>query len=348
MSTKGASIINSVAGVSLNVDELKAILLNRFQDLPVQHIDDYVNSLIFALRMMLNEADQVAAIREACSYLKIGRDFSYVNKACEYSSAVNFRRIYSDCFQYQVDTLTLASPPARGMGSFDFRFHSETTPYNVEVKSFARSHQTDDESQPVKIFLPREHCQALYDGGLRSEGTSRKTLIGFLDKANKQLPSSGRGMNVVVVCCNDVDEYADALECLSGNYGLARDAKMIVKYSNIDAVVLTLTGLLHFSAIDPDVLSKTVQEEGVLPRGDFDFWDYVLALPLGVLFSRDCGDEIEDDFKRVFHLANDLLRRYIDDFSGDLQGAVFAFFNATLGGLLIMNPVESSSLRGPT
>ncbi|HFT6992679.1 TPA: hypothetical protein ACGRQA_001995 [Stenotrophomonas maltophilia] len=340
--------MNSVVGVCVHLDELKKILLNRFQDLPVQHIEGYVDGLFVALSAISDEADQVASIREAYRNLEARLDFSYVNKACEYSLASSFRRSYSDCFQYQVDTLTLASPPDRGRGSFDFRFHSEKTPYNVEVKSFSRSHQTDDESQPVKIFLPREQCQALYDAGLRSEGTCRRTLIGFLDKANKQLPPSGRGVNVVVVCCNDVDEYADALECLSGNYGIARDEEMIVKYSNVDAVVLTLTGLLHFSAIDPDVLSKTLQEEDALPPDDFDFWAYAPALPLGVLFSRDRGGGIEDDFKRVFQLANDHLLRYIENSPGDLQGAVFAFFNATLGRLLSMIPVESSSLRDPT
>ncbi len=348
MSNSDVIAAGSVAGMSMLVDELEIVLRQRFHGLPVKHIEGYVNSFALALNYLLEGGDQTSAITRASSDLESRKDFSCVNQMCEYSLAFNSAKRYPECFQFQVDALSLVSPPARGRKSFDFRFISKETPYNVEVKSFSRAHQVGDESQPVKIFLPREDCQALYDAGLRSEGTCRRALIGFLDKANTQLPSSGNGVNVVVICCNDVDEYADALECLIGKFGIVSDEGMLAKYPKIDAIVLTLTGLFHFSAIDPDVISSVLQEEGALPSDDFDFWGHALTLPVGMFFSKGCGSDVENDFKQSFQLVNDHLKMYVRDFQDDLQGAVFALFNATLGRLIGITPIESKPLHGPT
>ena len=340
MSTDDLSTAEFMPATSLPIDEFKMILLDRFQDLPAKHIENYSSGLLLALRSILKEADPNPAIREVCDHLRGRRDFAYVNQACEFTLAYHFVRSHPAHFTYQVDTLTLGSPPARSRRSFDFRFRSEITSFNVEVKCFARDHQPSADSLPVKTFFPQEQNHALYDAGLRSEGTCRKTLLSFLDKANVQLPARESGMNVVAVCCNDVEEYADALECLAGNFGIVRDDDVLVRYPNIDAVVLTLTGLPHLSAIDPDALSRILQQEGALPPEEFEFWDYAQTLPLGVFLSKDRGGDIKDDFKQVFRLQNDRLAIYRASAPGDLQGAVFALFNATLGSFLSMTPVE--------
>jgi hypothetical protein len=122
----------------------------------------------------------------------------------------------------------------------------------------------------------------------------------FLAKANGQLVRPDNGLSVVVVCCNDVDEYADAMESLVGKHGLVRDAREIEKIRNIDSIVVCLLGLMHHAALNEDVAKNVYQDESVTLHDEFDAWQYNASaasmtwscvMPLGMAFPR-CPDGV--------------------------------------------------------
>lgn len=297
------------------------------------YIRGYVDSLLRALQAVHTSRDDIdAELGKIQGFLREDKPFFYVNYACELALASHFKTIFPDQFAYQVPT-PFAETPTGTQLTFDFKFHVDEMQYNVEVKNFSRSWTAKDTQLPIKLFLPQDQANAMFALGLRPEGTSRPALGEFLVKANDQLFRPLKGKSVVFVCCNDVEEYADALECLEGTHGIARDERRVKQLPNIDVVIVCKLGLFHHAALDTDAIKKLFRDGQGAISDQFDAWQYENIFAYAIVLPREgeaSESKIGTDFVRTFHLTNGNLQRYKNMHPGNLQGAVFERFNASL------------------
>jgi len=313
--------------------ELVALLTSRPRAAPKAFIEKYVNGLLDTLQVVHGDPDSIAAeLARIRSFLSEDTPFGYVNLACELALASWFKIRHPEGFAYQVPT-PLAETTTGIQRTFDFRFHTESAQYNVEVKNFSRAGASTEGKDPLKLFLPPAQANALVGAGLNPEGTSRKALRQFLTKANGQLVRPDGGLSVVVICCNDVDEYADAMECLVGEHGLVKDVSELDKIPNIDGIVFCLLGFMHHSALDAAITKKVYQDESVTLHDGFDAWQYDPALPVGVFPVQTVEVRTQtagDDFGQTFRLQNVRFNAHRERHPKDLQGAIFALFNDSI------------------
>lgn len=322
----------------------KKVLRSLFESRPhptskasVRH---YVNGLVGALETIHCNPDDIRGeLKKVCDFLEGEKTFDYVNYACELALASGFKKGQPDRFSYQVPT-PCAETTTGTQRTFDFRFYVKDEQYDVEVKNFSRDWERNETQLPVKLFLSKEQSNSLFAAGLRPEGTSRRTLRNLLLKANEQLYRPKTGLSIVFVCCNDVEEYADAMECLVGPHGFAADTDGFAKLPNIDGIVLCMLGLPHHAALDASFIQRVLQDERVVLADNFDSWRYESGIPVGIfpvqnIVIRD--ERAAEGFVLNFRLTNGVLNKFRKMRPGDLQSAVFALFNQSIesnkGGL---------------
>lgn len=259
----------------------------------------------------------------------------YINHACELTAAGHFMKRFPEGFRYQVESSTPATPSGAGLAkSFDFSFIADGHMFNVEVKTFA-PRPIDNETPPVKVFLPLASTQALYNQGLRFSSNRAPTIGRFLEDANAQLVRPNGGLSVVLMCCNDLDEYADVLTCFVGPHGICNKmAKEGLVPSpadlpNIDAVVICNLGFNHSAVVAPKRISHFYRDESVNIVDGAAPWGYAMAFPTGFFLRQEPRPEsLMKAFMTAFHSHNLHISNLIEQNGGDVQQAVFTHFNA--------------------
>lgn len=320
-------------------DSITAILKSKPNRPSDKVIEQYVEELFNVVTNLFNSPDEVISeIDYVESLLKQTDSFPYVNHACELSAANSFKLEFPKGFRYQVDntsTITRTGKPK----SFDFSFFVDTHQFNTEVKNFSRK-DANCGRDPVKLFLPRVQSQELYDQGLRPDATCKSAIRGFLINANTQLQRPPIGLSVMLLCCNDLDEYADAMECFIGSHGIIQSATPknpqtgivsfpdIGELPNIDAVVICNLGFSHRSVTDTDILKKFYRDDDVQLVDGSTIWSYKSTLPAGFFLRQEkFSDGLYKIFAESFHLTNGPLIQLRRRHHGNLQAAIFELFN---------------------
>lgn len=264
----------------------------------------------------------------------------YVSLATELTVAAHFAGKFPDRFRFHVvneETRSKSGTPK----NFDFAFSANEIEFSVEVKTFAGQRYATD--NPVKLFLPVAQTKALYEQGARFSRNSAAALGKFLRDANSQLVRPSSGMSVLVLCCRDPDEYADALELLIGNNGIVKTSytgaehkdidpsnkvPIVSDLPNVDAIVVCNVGLLHHVVTDTESL-KFLLKSGDETISDGGFaWQYEPGLPIGFpLRPGDKNNFLLEAFGVAFgshhvEMGDALLRN-----GGDIQAALFEMFN---------------------
>lgn len=255
----------------------------------------------------------------------------YVNLACELAAARYFLTNFPDGFRYQVPN---AEPSSTGMSkNFDFSFIAHGFSFHVEVKAFAPNPKVN-QGPPIKVFLPREQQQSLYKQGLRFSRHSAPAIARFLNDANSQLTSPPNGLSVMLLCCNDLNEFSDALTCFVGPHGVCNQTEQqgLVpapsQLPNIDAVVICQLGFNQSAVLDPVKFKSFFGEDDINITDGAAAWDYKTALPVGFLLRKDLpSHNLQVVFQEVFRSSHANLAFHMQQNGYDIQQALFALFN---------------------
>lgn len=258
----------------------------------------------------------------------------FTNLACELSAAHHFLERHPDGFGYQV----LSNAPETGEGtrkSFDFSFETQGITFNVEVKAFAPAKDIGDRT--VKLFLPQSDTKALYDQGARFSRNCAPAIARFLLDANSQLTKPARGISVLLLCCNDLDEQADALTCFIGPHGICSQSKAEgvvpapADLPNIDAVVICHLGLLQSSVLNPDRFSAALGWTEARPSNGSNAWDYSRSLPVAFPLQVDrVPPDMQVPFGEAFLSNHAGVCERMQKNGADAQAALFSVFNEVM------------------
>lgn len=272
--------------------------------------------------------------------LRVNNIEGFLSQVSELGASEYFRTTYPEKFANHVP-----NPGSSRTGTdknFDFTFKAEGIRFNVEVKAFSKSFSTE-EAVGAKYFLPEPVKQRLHEVGIEMKPTLATTIGRFLGDANLQLlHRDDNDMNVVLLCCNDPDEYADVMESLHGPYGLIRASKdagdspllpnsvipNLSLMTNIDAVVVNLTGFLHSGIVNTFRFSRAYKLDGLSLSDPNCAWDFRLTFPCGFWLHRYPADQLREiSLYKVFNSHHSLLLDYYKQHDNDWQAAVFSLIN---------------------
>lgn len=259
----------------------------------------------------------------------------YINHACELAATGYFMKNFPEEFRYQVEGVAPATPSGKGPAkNFDFSFAADGHVFNVEVKTFAQK-SIDNDALPIKVFLPRPETKALYAQGMRFSRNCAPTIGRFLEDANTQLVRPDGGLSVVLLCCNDLDEYADALNCFVGPHGICnKSAKegpvpSPADLPNVDAVVICNLGFNHRAVVDLNGVRRFYRDENMNIADGADPWNYAMAFPTGFFLRQESRSEnLMKAFMTAFHSCHLHISKLMEQNGGDVQQAAFDLFNA--------------------
>ena len=145
----------------------------------------------------------------------------------------------------------------------------------------------------------------------------------------------------MLLCCNDLDEQADALTCFIGEHGICGQTETQgkvpapVDLPNVDAVVVCNLGLLQSGALDPERFDLAHGGYGDRLTDGSNAWDYQRSVP--VAFPLQVGripPDMQTPFGEVFLSVHAGIAHFMEQNGGDAQAALFSVFN------------ERSRLRG--
>lgn len=324
---------------SARPEDMKSLksLVSTYAEVPSDSVivSQYVERLEQLLGLMRSKSINTDALRSRLvKALQDKEKGGFATLACELGAVAHFLNGYPNGFCYQVTS----NAPRTGEGtkkSFDFSFETKGITFNVEVKAFAPKPSNINEKHIVKSFLLPESTKALYEKGVRFSSNCAPAIANHLSDANSQLTRPARGLSVMLLCCNDLDEQADALTCFVGKYGICRQTKTqgIVpapaELPNIDAVVICHLGLLQSGVIAPQRFTDA--HNGTNPQLDDGSyaWDYSRSLPVALLFQVDRvpPDDIQVLFGEVFRSVHAGVHAYMKINGDDAQTALFSVFN---------------------
>ena len=259
----------------------------------------------------------------------------FVNLACELGAADYFLTEYPDKFCYQVSS----NAPSAGEGtrkSFDLSFEARGITFNVEVKAFAPKAASVN-GPPVKAFLRPSDTKALYEQGGRFSKNCAPAIARFLSDANSQLTKPARGISVMLLCCNDLDEQADALTCFIGKHGICgqTETQGIVpapaELPNIDAVVICHLGLLHAGVLDPERFTVALGGDDARLVDGSNAWDYLRSFPVAFPLQMDrVPPDMQGTFGEVFRSVHAGVLQHLQKDMDDVQAALFSAFNEVM------------------
>jgi hypothetical protein len=314
-------------------ETLHSLLMAYAQTQDPLIVDQYAEKLSALLAVLRSRGFDADGLRKRLIKALCARDTGgYVNLACELAAASHFLQRFPEGFRYQVPS----SEPAAGAGmakNFDFSFIVDGFSFNVEVKAFAPK-VGDHQGPPIKLFLPPTERKALYDQGARFSNNCAPAIARFLKDANAQLIPTSNGLSVMLLCCNDLNEYADALTCFVGPYGICNQTEQQglvpapAELPNVDVVVICQLGFSQNAVLDPVKLKSFFGDDGVNIAHGADAWDYARTLPVGLFLRKErpsyelqvaFGDAFRSHHARIFALME------LND--GDAQQAVFSLFN---------------------
>ena len=259
----------------------------------------------------------------------------FANIACELGAVDHFLTGHPDAFCYQV----LSNAPRTGDGkrkSFDFSFEARGITFNVEVKAFAPNRASFN-GPPIKSFLPPSITEELYGQGARFSKNCAPAIGRYLKDANSQLTRPGCGISVLLLCCNDLDEQADALTCFIGRHGVCRQTETSgivpapAELPNIDAVVICHLGLLQSGVLAPDRFAAALGDDTVSLVDGSNAWDYSRSFPVAFPLQFDrVPSNMQDAFGEVFRSVHAGVMQYMQKNGGDTQAALFSVFNEVM------------------
>jgi len=345
--------VNTLATPSIEAfDILRAAIMNYAGSQSPEICEQYLLGLVAILSDLRANGFGTAELEQRIITALRNKDSGgYVNHACELAATGYFLQSFPDGFRYQVDS----SVPVFGIGpakNFDFSFVADERTFNVEVKAFAVKECPSDEYPPPKAFLTKADREALYGLGMRFSKNCAPAIARFLTDANTQLVQPEKGLSVVLLCCNDLDEYTDALTCFIGPHGICGQTEKEglvpapADLPNIDAVVICLLGFNHLAVVDPARFKQFYKDESVGIADGADAWDYVNAFPVGI-YLRPGTQPIDplDTFMKAFHSYNLNIFELMQQNGGDIQCAVFELFNRANNPRLVLASGPSSTTR---
>lgn len=254
---------------------------------------------------------------------------SYLNDACELTVVSHFLDFYPENFRYQVPA---KSGDQNTPKNFDFTFYANDFQFNVEVKSFTFE-SLDRPRRLLKSFLPSAWTHELVNQGAEFEANCMPALKRLMTKASAQLPRSNGAHNVMLLCCNDPDEFADVLMCLIGPNGLCRSTESngplpsLSAFPNIDTVVICHLGLQHLCALKPTHQSRFFPNESADIEGG-RAWEYPNSLPISVNLRRiPLGDDQALAQGRAFNLYDTFFYPRLNSIGSNCQEVLFDVFN---------------------
>lgn len=263
----------------------------------------------------------------------------FLAQVSELGAAEYFRKMYPKGFANHVpNPYSSSTGPEK---NFDFTFEAEGVRFNVEVKAFSKAFSVDEEGG-AKFFVPEPIKQQLYDVGIEMKATLAPTIGRFLGDANCQLPRRDNDMNVVLLCCTDPDEYADVMESLHGPYGLIRASRAagnsnllpnsvisnLSLMTNIDALVVCLTGFLHSGIVNTFRFSRAYKLDGLSLSDPKHAWDFRFTFPCGFWLHCPPAEQLREvSFHKVFNSHLWLLLAYYEQHNKNWQAAVFSLIN---------------------
>lgn len=327
--------------------QIKQMLTDRLSKVARPSEDGLIEKYVTGLLSILNKLElsgfnlqkQKKAIIGSLK-AKIKDLTSYVNLACEISAIYYFQRRFPKGFQYQVnnhESIAAGQVPK----NFDFSFISNNYNFNVEVKALSK--RTDSELKSFKSFLPKAETHKLYEAGIRFASNCRPAIERILADANTQLLRPNKGLSVVLLCCNDLDVYADAMECIAGDHGLIRSSanlhnpnassqevvSSIKDVKNIDAIVVCKLSFGHLAITDTHVVKSFYHDDLITLSNGSELWQYErIAFPAGILLNREgISEDLILTFKKSFLSYSDLIALRNKENGGDLQAAIFKTFN---------------------
>lgn len=295
-------------------------------------VDQYVKRLEKVLERLSSKGVNADNLRsKLVTALQKKNTGGFVNLACELSAADHFLTSYSDGFCYQVPS----NAPKAGKGmrkSFDFSFKVQDITFNVEVKALSPNRDSSNGSQ-VKSFLRPSETQELYDKGLRFSKNCAPAIGRHLLDANDQLIRPAHGINVMLLCCNDLDEQADALTCFIGEHGICSQTKTqgIVpapaELKNIDAVVICCLGLLHGGVLYPECFTAALGGNNARLTDGSNAWDYSRSFPIAFPLQKDrVPSNMQTLFGKMFGSVHAGVFEHMKKNGGDIQAALFSTF----------------------
>ncbi|UST56476.1 hypothetical protein NF672_13480 [Pseudomonas moraviensis] len=271
--------------------------------------------------------------------VRAGKIEEFLSQVSELGAAEYFRATYPDGFENHV-----SNPESSNTGpdkNFDFSFETEGIRFNAEVKAFSKTLSANDHGG-AKFFLPEPVKRQLYKSGVKMASTLAPNIGRFLQDANSQLLRRGDDINVVLLCCNDPDEYADVMESLFGRYGMIGSSRtagndtmlpdsVIPNLSlliNIDAVVVCMAGFLHSGIVNTLRLTRAYNENDLSLSSADHPWDFRYSFPCGFWLHRAPPDkERQIAFQKAFNSHLKLLLDYYNQHKKNWQAAVFSLIN---------------------
>ncbi|WP_159068665.1 hypothetical protein [Neisseria wadsworthii] len=299
-------------------------------------IEDYLNEL----QMMIQEfIESKLCVKDIFYRLfnTIGKP-DYIHHACEFSLAYHFFKTFPDRFSYQISsqvasTGNIADHPK----NYDIKFSNKNLNFHVEVKTITPMNY--ESKEPCKIFLPDDERQSIYEQGFKDFSPNLVPKISrFLKDANMQLPlrQSSNDINIVMLCCNNLDEYADILECLCnermGILSEQNKGSNIVPAKkdlcNIDGIVICNLRFEHYAFFDREKLFKFYQCDDVCLSGK-EVWQYYRSTPvLPILFFlKNFEEDVEKTMSSSFFSHTGYFADYWKKSNSDNQTALFSLFN---------------------
>lgn len=314
-------------------------LVSAYAPVPVKTevVSQYVERLEEMLERLKSKDVDVDDLRsKLITALQDRNTGGFVNLACELGTTDHFLTEYPDTLCYQVPS----NVPSSGEGtrkSFDFSFTVQGMTFHVEVKAFAPKVSSIN-TPPVKSFLQPSDTKLLYSQGARFSKNCAPAIGRFLLDANDQLTRPARGISVMLLCCNDLDEQADALTCFIGKHGICRQTETqgIVpapaELPNIDAVVICHLGLLQAGVLDPERFTAALGGDAVGLTDGSHAWDYSRSFPVALLLQRDrIPHDIQCTFGEVFRSVHPGVFHHLQNSpDDDVQAALFSTFNEVM------------------
>ncbi|HDR9058083.1 TPA: hypothetical protein QDB02_005883 [Burkholderia vietnamiensis] len=333
ISSEDEAAENASAADSASPDELNS-LLRAYAPAQNPHIvDQYTDGLCVLLGALRSNGFDTTDLQKRLSTALRDKDTGgYVNLACELAAVGHFLKHFPDGFRYQVPN----AESAVGSGvakNFDYAFVVGDFSFHVEVKAFAPK-ATFRQRSPIKVFLPPDQREELYEQGARFSSNCAPGIARFLKDANDQLTLPSNGLSVMLLCCNDLDEFADALTCFVGPHGICYQTEQqgLVpapsQLPNIDAVVICQLGFNQCAVLDPMKLKGFYADDSVEIADGAAAWEYTSSLPIGVFLRKERPSaEIQAIFGSAFRSLHANIYTLMQQNGDDAQQALFSIFN---------------------
>ncbi len=294
----------------------------------------YLHACIKAIEPLLTKKQKRALIDNKLQFKR--KDFDvdqYIQSACELSVITRMYVDFTDDFEYEPKKNT--NDEKHKNKDVDFAFSFDFLKVNVEVKCFNRVNY--NQIQNESDF----HQSHFNINGKKSRFLPLKD---FFVKSNEKFgKQSDCEVNVLFVCCYDIDDYIDVSNSLGGKTGVCFRKN---NKNNMDDCILDVD---NFEKIDAVIVSNVAFHHENFNRtneGNFlNPWDFCETFTMGFVVHEKARGPlwsiISQMIKQAFNIQNDRylmycknenldrfdygvsLRKFIDHMNDDLGGYYF-------------------------